>query len=290
MKRISTGRLVFNIINFFVMALVCIVTLYPFLFITAASLSGPQFIAQGKISILPVDFTIDAYKMVFNYPMIARSYFNTILYTTLGTAINILLTIFAAYPLSRKYFIGRKFFNMMIFFPIIFNVGMIPSFLVVNGLHLRNSIWAMVLPGAIAGFNVIIMRTFFEGIPEALEESARIDGSSHMQTLFKIILPLSLPSIATIGLFYAVGHWNSFFGAMLYLRDPKMQPLQIILRNIVVMNQTDSVMQSVNDDRAQISESIKYATIMVATIPILLVYPFIQKYFVQGVMIGSVKG
>jgi putative aldouronate transport system permease protein len=148
----------------------------------------------------------------------------------------------------------------------------------------------MVIPGAIASFNVIIMRTFFEGIPEALEESARIDGASHMQILIRIILPLSVPSIATVCLFYAVGHWNSFFGALLYLRDQKMQPIQIVLRNIVIMNQTDSVMQSISDDRAQISESIKYATIMVATLPILIVYPFIQKYFVQGVMIGSVKG
>lgn len=290
MIKITKGRIAFNIVNAFIMVFVCIITLYPFLYITAASLSGPLFVTRGTISIVPVDFTLDAYKMVIKYPMIGRSYFNTIYYTLFGTAINILLTIFAAYPLSRKSFIGRRFFNMMIFFPIIFSTGMIPTFLVVNALHMRNTIWSMVLPGAIAGFNVIIMRTFFEAIPEALEESARIDGASHMQILFKIILPLSLPSIATIGLFYAVGHWNSFFGAMLYLRDPKMQPLQIILRNIVVMNQTDSVMQTVESDRAEVGESIKYATIMVATVPILLVYPFIQKYFVQGVMIGSVKG
>lgn len=290
MKRTTPGRITFNLLNAFIMTCVCIVTLYPFLFIAAASLSSPLFISQGKVSIIPLGFTTAAYKMVLEYPMIGRSYLNTILYTVLGTAINILLTVFAAYPLSRRSFVGRKFFNMMIFIPIIFNSGMIPSFLVVNGLGLRNTLWAMVLPGAIASFNVIIMRTFFEAIPDALEESARIDGASHMQILFRIILPLSVPSIATIGLFYAVGHWNSFFGALLYLRDQKMHPIQIVLRNIVIMNQTDSVMQSVNDDRAQVSESIKYATIMVATLPILFVYPFIQKYFVQGVMIGSVKG
>jgi putative aldouronate transport system permease protein len=290
MIKITKGRLTFNVINAIVMIIVCIATLYPFLFVTAASLSNPVFIAQGKVGIIPQGFTTLAYKMVFEYPMIGRSYLNTIIYTTVGTSINILMTILAAYPLSRKSFIGRKFFSLMVFFPIIFNSGMIPSFLVVNGLGLRNTIWAMVLPGAIASFNVIIMRTFFEAIPEALEESARIDGASHMQILYRIILPLSIPSIATIGLFYAVGHWNSFFGAILYLRDQKMQPIQIVLRNIVIMNQTDSVMQSISDDRAQISESIKYATIMVATLPILLVYPFIQKFFVQGVMIGSVKG
>lgn len=288
--KITKGRLVFNVLNAFIMLFVCVVTLYPFLFIAAASLSEPLFIAQGKIGVIPLGFTTQSYKMVFEYPMIWRAYFNTIYYTVLGTTINIILTIFAAYPLSRKSFIGRKFFNMLIFFPIIFNVGMIPSFLVVNSLGMRDTVWAIVIPGAVSGFNTIIMRTFFEGIPSALEESAKIDGATHMQILFRIILPLSLPSIATIGLFYAVGHWNSFFSAMLYLRDQEKQPIQIILRNIVVMNQTDTVMQSVNDDRAQVGESIKYATIMVATLPILLVYPFIQKYFVHGILIGSVKG
>lgn len=290
MLKMTKGRLVFNIFNAFIMTAVCIVTLYPFLFIVAASLSEPLFIAQGKIGVIPLGFTTEAYRMVFEYPMIGRAYFNTIYYTVLGTAINIIFTIFTAYPLSRKSFIGRKFFNMMIFFPVIFNAGMIPSFLIVNALHMRNTVWSLVIPGAVSGFNAIIMRTFFESIPEALEESAKLDGASHMQILTRIILPLSLPSIATIGLFYAVGHWNSFFSAMLYLRDQEKQPIQIILRNIVIMNQTDTVMQSVNDDRAQFSESIKYATIIVATLPILLVYPFIQKYFVHGVLIGSVKG
>jgi len=288
--KITKARLAFNIFNGIFMVLVCIVTLYPFLFVLAASLSSPVFIAQGRVSIIPLGFTTQAYKMVFEYPMIWRSYFNTVYYTVFGTAINLVLTIFAAYPLSRKTFIGRKFFNMMIFFPIIFNVGMIPSFLVVNSLGMRNTVWAIVIPGSISGFNAIVMRTFFESIPDAIEESAKIDGATHMQILTRIILPLSLPSISTIGLFYAVGHWNSFFSAMLYLRDQERQPIQIILRNIVIMNQTDTVMQSVDNDRAQIAESIKYATIMVATLPILLVYPFIQKYFVHGVMIGSVKG
>lgn len=288
--KITKARLAFNIFNGIFMILVCVVTLYPFLFVLSASLSSPLFIAQGRVSIIPLGFTTQAYKMVFEYPMIWRSYFNTVYYTVFGTAINLALTIFAAYPLSRKTFIGRKFFNMMIFFPIIFNVGMIPSFLVVNTLGMRNTVFAIVIPGAISGFNAIVMRTFFESIPDAIEESAKIDGATHMQILTRIILPLSLPSITTIGLFYAVGHWNSFFSAILYLRDQERQPIQIILRNIVIMNQTDTVMQSVDNDRAQVAESVKYATIMVATLPILLVYPFIQKYFVHGVMIGSVKG
>jgi putative aldouronate transport system permease protein len=290
MKRLSAGRLAFNVINALCMAMICAATLYPFLFMLAASFSSPIFIAQGRVGVLPQGFTTIAYRMVFEYPMIWRAYFNTVYYTTFGTLINIVLTLFAAYPLSRKSFLGRKFFNLMVFIPIIFTSGIIPSFLVVNGLGLRNSVWAMVLPGAIMSFNVVLMRTFLEEIPGALEEAARIDGASHAVILLKIILPLSLPSIATIGLFYAVGHWNSFFGALLYLRDPEMHPIQIVLRNIVIMNQTETVMQSVESDRAQVGEAIKYATIMVATLPILAVYPFIQKYFVKGVMVGSIKG
>jgi putative aldouronate transport system permease protein len=290
MKRIKAGRLIFNGINALIMALICAITLYPFLFILAASLSSPIFIAQGKVGIIPIGFNTTAYRMVFEYPMIGRAYLNTIYYTTFGTALNIILTLFAAYPLSRKTFLGRKFFNLMVFIPIIFTSGIIPSFLVVNGLGLRNTVWAMVLPGAIMSFNVILMRSFLEQIPSALEEAARIDGATHSVILFKVILPLSLPSIATIGLFYAVGHWNSFFGALLYLRDPEMHPIQIVLRNIVIMNQTETVMQSVESDRAQVGEAIKYATIMVATLPILAAYPFIQKYFVKGVMLGSIKG
>lgn len=286
----GSGRLLFNILNALFMVLLCIMTLYPFLYILAASFSSPLFISQGKVGIVPLGFTTTAYRMVFEYPMLWRSYYNTVYYTVFGTAINILLTVFAAYPLSRKSFLGRKFFSLMVFIPIIFTSGLIPSFLVVNGLGLRNTVWAMVLPMAIMSFNVIIMRTFFEEIPSALEESARIDGAAHSVILLRIILPLSLPSIATIGLFYAVGHWNSFFSALLYLRDPQKHPIQIILRNIVVMNQTEMVMQSVESDRAQIGETIKYATIMVATAPILAVYPFIQKYFVKGAMLGSVKG
>lgn len=288
--KITKGRLIFNILNGFVMTFICIITLYPFLYVAAVSLSSPIFVAQGKVGIIPLGFTTQAYEKVFRYPMIGRAYFNTVYYTVLGTAINLLMTIFAAYPLSRKSFVGRKLFNMMIFFPVIFSGGMIPTYLIVNGLRMRNTVWALVIPGAISGFNAIIMRTFFESIPAELEESAKIDGASHMQILTKITLPLSLPSIATIGLFYAVGHWNSFFPAMLYLSEPEKQPIQIVLRNIVIMNQTETVMGTVEDDKAQVGETIRHATIMVATLPILFVYPFIQKYFVHGVMIGAVKG
>lgn len=272
------------------MIFVCIITLYPFLYVAAASLSSPVFISRGEVGIIPKGFTTQAYKMVAEYPMIWRSYANTILYTIVGTAINLVGTIFAAYPLSRKSFLGRKFWSFFIFFPMLFQAGLIPQFIMVNKLGMLDTIWAIVIPGAISSYYVIVMRTFFDGIPAELEESARIDGASHMVILVRIILPLSLPSLVTVGMFYAVGHWNSFFPAMMYLNDQSKLPLQIMLRNLVIQNQTEIVMQTVSDDRDMIGESIKFATIIVATLPILVVYPFIQKYFVKGVMIGSVKG
>lgn len=284
------GRRTFLIINGVAMFLVCVVTLYPFLYIAAASLSDPVFISRGEIGIIPKGLNFRAYRMVANYPMIWRSYWNTIVYTVVGTFINIFGTVFAAYPLSRKSFIARKFWNLFIFFPMLFHAGLIPQFVLVNGLNMRDTIWALVIPGAISSYYVIIMRTFFDAIPSALEESARIDGASHFTILLRIILPLSLPSLVTVGMFYAVGHWNSFFSAMMYLNDQSKLPLQIMLRNLVIQNQTDIVVDSTADDRAIVGEAVKYATIIAATLPILVVYPFIQKYFVQGVMIGSVKG
>ena len=284
------GRKAFLILNGLVMFLVCIVTLYPFLYIAAASLSDPVFISRGEIGVIPKVLNFRAYRMVANYPMIWRSYWNTIVYTVVGTFINIFGTVFAAYPLSRKSFIGRKFWNLFVFFPMLFHAGLIPQFVLVNGLNMRDTIWALVIPGAISSYYVIIMRTFFDAIPGALEESARIDGASHFTILLRIILPLSLPSLVTVGMFYAVGHWNSFFSAMMYLNDQSKLPLQIMLRNLVIQNQTDIVVDSTADDRAIVGEAVKYATIIAATLPILVVYPFIQKYFVQGVMIGSVKG
>lgn len=284
------GRLLFNLFNVMFMFLLCTATLYPFLYVAAASISDPIYISRGEIGIIPKGINFQAYRMVANYPMIWRSYFNTILYTVVGTTVNMIGTLFAAYPLSRKNFLGRRFWNLFVFLPMLFQAGLIPQFILVNNLNLRDTIWALVIPGAISSYYVVIMRTFFDAIPQALEESARIDGASHFTILLRIILPLSLPSLVTIAMFYAVGHWNSFFSAMMYLNDQSKLPLQIMLRNLVIQNQTEIVMEAVSDDRATVGESIKYATIMVATLPILAIYPFIQKFFVKGVMIGSVKG
>lgn len=286
----TVGRRVFTIINIIVLILIGIVTLYPFLYVLSASLSEQTYIMQGKISIFPQGFNTEAYKRVFQNPMIGRAYFNTVFYTLAGTSINLLLTVFGAYPLSRARFPGKKFFMFLVTFTMFFGGGMIPSFMVVRNLHMYNTIWAMLIPGAVSTWNLIIMKSFFQQIPVSLEESALIDGTNEIQALFWIILPLSLPSLATIGLFYAVGHWNGFFSALIYLKDKELFPLQIILRQIVIQNQTDDMLSDLNQGRELISESIKFATIIVATLPILVIYPFIQKYFVKGVMVGAVKG
>lgn len=269
--------------------------LYPFLYVLATSFSSNASVLAGRVSIVPDGFNLRAYKAVFNYSLVWTSYRNTIFYTTLGTAINMLLTILAAYPLSRKDFYGRGIFTFFIAVTMFFSGGLIPTFLIVRGLGLYNTFWALLLPGAISTTNMIIMRTFFQNIPDALEEAAIIDGASDLQILTKIILPLSIPSIATIGMFYAVGHWNSWFSAMIYLRDRSKYPLQLVLRQIVLQNQVNELLSqqhgtTIEETQSLISETVKYATIIVAVVPILCVYPFIQKYFVKGVMIGSIKG
>lgn len=288
--KITPGRLIFNIINYIILIFVAAVTLYPFLYVFAASLSNETFILQGKVGIIPMGFNIEAYRRVMNYPMIGRAYVNTVFYTVAGTAINMIMTILGAYPLSKKRLLGRGMFTAFITFTMLFGGGLIPTYLVIKNLGLLDTIWVMMIPGAISTWNLIVMRTFFQQIPGELEESALIDGCNDFQTLFMIILPLSIPSLATIALFYAVGHWNGFFTALIYLRTQELYPLQIILRQIVIENQMDDLINQMMAGRDIVSESIKYATIVVATVPILLVYPFIQKYFVKGVMIGALKG
>ncbi|MCR8631218.1 carbohydrate ABC transporter permease [Paenibacillus radicis (ex Xue et al. 2023)] len=288
--RMTLGGLAFTIINTIILGLVMVVTLYPFLYVVSASLSDQLFIQQGRVGIIPMGFQWEAYRRVLEFPMLGRSYLNTVTYTVVGTAISLALTICAAYPLSRKELPGRKLLTGIVLLPMLFSGGLIPTFLVVNALGMRDSIWAIVIPTAITSFYVFIQRTFFEQIPLEVEDAAKIDGCSMVQTLIKIILPLSVPSLVTIGLFYAVNQWNSFFPAMIYLNDENLFPVQILLRSIVIQNQTDQVMVDVFDDKSLISESIKYATLVVATLPILIIYPFIQKYFVQGSMMGSIKG
>lgn len=286
----TKGRIIFQCINYAILTISMIVALYPVLYVLAASLSSYEFLAQGKVGIIPLGLNLEAYKRVLTYPMIGRSYMNTLFYTAAGTSISLLLSILGAYPLSRRYFPGKDFLTKVVVVAMLFSAGMIPTFLVVRGLGLYNTVWSILLPTAISSFNLVILKNFFEQIPYELEESASLDGCNHLQTLFIVILPLAVPGLVTIGLFYAVYQWNSYFPAMIYLRDRELVPIQIILRDIVIQNQTNDLSIDLVKGSDQVSESIRYATIMVATIPIMLVYPFVQKYFIKGIMVGSVKG
>lgn len=291
MYRRSFGENIFSWFNLTFMLLLCAVTLYPFLYIVFASLSDPTEISRFRgLLLFPKGFSLEAYKAVLQNPMILVGYRNTLYYVIAGTAINLLMTILGAYALSRQGVLLKNPIMFMIIITMVFSGGLIPAFLLVNNLGMLNTAWALLLPGAINSFNLIIMRTAFQGIPVSLEESARIDGANDGIILMRIILPLSLPVIAVMVLWYAVGHWNSYFSALIYLRDRELFPLQLILREILISNSTDNMMTgAATSDRADIGVTIKYATIIVSTLPILMVYPFLQKYFVHGVLIGALK-
>ena len=290
MLKKSTSRKIFEIFNTLFMIAFSAITLYPFLYVLAASLSRDDFFLSGNFGIIPDGINFDAYKAVLSYPMLGRSYLNTILYTVVGTAINLVLTILGAYPLARKDLKGKKLITFLIVFTMFFSGGLIPNYLVVQNTGLYDTFWAMVIPNAIATWNLILMRTYFQSIPAEIEEAALIDGYGYFSILVKIIVPLSVPSIATVGLFYAVAHWNSYFNALLYLQSKELYPVQILLRQIVIQNSTDDITNSATMGGVMFAENIKYATIIITALPIICVYPFIQKYFIKGIMVGSVKG
>ncbi|MBD7969592.1 carbohydrate ABC transporter permease [Paenibacillus gallinarum] len=287
----SLGEIVFSWFNTCFMLLLCFVTLYPFIYILFASLSDPTEMAQFRGMLFsPLGFSLDAYKAVLENPMVTTGYRNTLFYVIVGTAINLIMTTLGAYALSRRNVYFKNHIMFYIVITMVFSGGLIPSFLLVNNLGMLNTPWALLLPGAINSFNLIIMRTAFQGIPPSLEESARIDGANDWVIMVRIIIPLSMPVIAVMILWYAVGHWNSYFSALIYLRDRELFPLQLVLREILISNSTDSMMTgAATGDRMDIGITIKYATIIVSTLPILILYPFLQKYFVHGVMIGALK-
>lgn len=278
----------FEYVNVLALSFVVVSTLYPFLHIIAVSLSSNEYVLAGNVSIIPKGLNFDMYEHVLNDSRIVIGYKNTLVYTAVGTATSLLITGLGAYALSRRTFIFRRTFMIVIIFTMLFSGGMIPSFLVVNELGLLNTLWAMVLPTAVSTWNLIIMRTFFENLPEEMIEAGKIDGLQDPGIFARLILPVSKPILATIGLFYAVGIWNNFYSALLYLRNSDLFPLQLVLRNLIVVPDVNSSQGFGND--LIIAEPLKYATIMVSTLPILLVYPFLQKYFVKGALIGSIKG
>ena len=289
--KLSAGERAFGYVNTLLMIGLCLVTLYPFLYVLFASLSNAtNFLQHRGLLFMPVGFDLGAYKAVFDNPMITQGYQNTLLYVVLGTAINLVMTAIGAYVLSRPKLYFKNIIMFFIVVTMVFQGGLIPTYLLVNDLGMMNTMWALLIPGAINTFNMIIMRTAFQGVPVSLEESAKMDGASDWTVLFRIIIPLSMPVIAVMILWYAVGHWNSYFSALVYLRNREDYPLQLVLREILIANNTDSMMTgAASDDKYAIGETIKYATIIVSTLPIICLYPFLQKYFVKGVMIGAIK-
>ncbi|MFE0559360.1 carbohydrate ABC transporter permease [Paenibacillus sp. NPDC058910] len=288
----AANERVFDVIIYAIAVIIIVIVLYPLIFIVSASFSDPTRVLNGEVWLLPKSVTLDAYANILQNEKIWIGYRNTILYTIVGTVINIIMTILAAYPLSRPDLPGRNAIMVFITLTMFFSGGLIPTYLLVKDLGMVDTMWALIVPGAIATYNLIVMRTYFQSsIPWELQEAAHIDGCSNWRLLFSIILPLSKPILAVMVLFYAVGHWNSFFNALIYIRNENLHPLQLVLREILLISQSASVDGSVGlEDSILLAESIKYAVIIVSSLPVLLMYPFVQRHFVKGVMIGSIKG
>jgi putative aldouronate transport system permease protein len=283
-KKIS----LFDIINGFVMLIVGVIILYPIIYVVSVSFSDTIYIVQNKITFYPKGFNLDAYKMILKDNRIPRSYLNTILYTSAGTIINLLMTAMGAYPLAKKNFFGRKFFVTAIVITMFFSGGMIPSFIVVQKLGLINSMWALIIPNAIWTTQLLILKSFYESISPSLYEAAIVDGASEYRILFQIIIPLSKPALASLALFYFMGHWNSYFLPLIYLNDLDKLPLQVILRDMLIDNTASN--PNLMTTSKLTPEAMKNATIFLSMVPVLMIYPFVQKYFAKGIMLGSVKG
>ncbi|MBR5383560.1 MAG: carbohydrate ABC transporter permease [Clostridia bacterium] len=291
--RQSSGDRVFDFVVTLIGVLIMLIVLIPLIFVLSASFSDPDLVLRGKVLLIPKGITFRAYTLVFENRDIWIGYRNTVFYTVAGTAINILLTIMAAYPLSRKEMTGRRFFTLVVLFTMYFNGGLIPTYLLVRNLGMYNTAWAILIPSAISTYNLIVAKSFFEqSIPQELYESARLDGCGSLRTLISIVLPLSKAILAVLVLYYGVAHWNAYFNSLIYLRDTSKHPLQVVLRNILLLGQTEQM--GSNDvgmgEKIKMVEAIKYSVIVVSSVPILLLYPLAQRYFVSGVMIGAVKG
>lgn len=280
---------VFDIINIILMILVIVVTLYPFWYVLVGSFSSVGHLVKNGFVLLPDGLHLDSYKQVFRNSLIPTAYRNTMIVTLSGTAISMTLTILGAYVLSIRELPGRKILTIFFVLTMLFSCGLVPTYLVVSKLHLIDSLWALILPTAISAYNMVLLRNFFQSVPGELYEAACIDGETMLGYLFHILLPLSKASIATIAMFYAVGYWNDYFKSLIYIRDSALWPMQTVLRQALQTAQFNTMMF---EDAAQSlsTETLKYAMIVVSVLPILCVYPFVQKYFVKGVMVGSLKG
>jgi len=286
------GEKVFYACNYALLTLIGISCLLPLIHVASLSFSGNDAIMSGRVGLWPAEFTMRPYENLLSGTRIMEAFRNSVVLTVVGTALNMVLTILAAYPLSRKSFFARRQFTLMIVFTMLFSAGLIPNYLLVNALGLIDSYWAIWLPGLVSAYNLLVLRTFFEGIPEELFESAKIDGCGDWRLVARIVLPLSLPVLATLSLFYGVGHWNSFFNVLIYINDPLKHNLSVLVQNMI---RSQSLLQEITFQDPEAlkyvaEESIKSAGIVVMVLPMLVVYPFLQRFFVKGVLIGSIKG
>ena len=283
----------FDIMDYVLLTIAFLLVAYPLYFVIIASVSDPIAVYEGRVVLYPIKPTLEGYARIFSYESLFVGYKNTILYTLVGTAINVVLTVTAGYALSRKELVGRNVMMMGVMFTMIFSGGMIPTYLLVRQLGLYNTMWALILPGAVSTWNLIVCRTFFQQtIPDELREAADLDGCGDVAFFLRVVLPLSSSIIAVMVLFYAVSHWNSYYNALIYLSSTSKYPLQLVLRNILIVNTMDDMVNDVATQAAQqrMGDLIKYGMIIVSSLPLLILYPFLQRYFIQGVMIGAVKG
>ena len=287
-----SDRLILGV-GYFALGLFVLAIIIPLLYFVAASFMDPNVLNSQGISFDFKKWTLDAYRRVLENEMIWRGFFNSFFYSTAFTVISVFITLLAAYPMSKKDFVGRGFFNVIFIITMFFGGGLIPTFILINQLHLVNTIWAILIPGAFNVWNMILARTYYQSIPKELREASALDGASELQHFFKIMIPVCKPIIAVLALWSFVGMWNSYFDALIYLNDADLQPLQLVLRSILVQNTPQPGMiadiQS-TAEMAKVAELLKYATIVVSSLPLLIMYPFFQKYFDQGIMVGSVKG
>jgi len=283
----------FDVMDYVLLTIAFLVVAYPLYFVLIASVSDPIAVYEGRVILYPIKPTLEGYSRIFSYESLFTGYKNTLIYTLVGTAINLVLTITAGYALSRKDLVGRNVMMMGVMITMIFSGGMIPNYLLVRSLKLYNTMWALILPGAVSTWNLIVTRTFFQQtIPDELQEAAELDGCGDTAFFLRVVLPLSSSIIAVMVLFYAVSHWNSYYNALLYLSSSSKYPLQLVLRNILIVNTLDDMVNDVATQAAQqrMGDLIKYGMIIVSSLPLLILYPFLQKYFVHGVMIGAIKG
>lgn len=291
--RESFGDRLFLSGTYIFLVLVLLVVLYPLVYVVSASLSSPLAVSSGRVWLIPVEFSLKGYQVALQNPQILTGYANSVYYTFFGTLISVVLTVLLAYPLSRRRLVGRNAIMFFITFTMIFSGGLIPTYLVVKQMGMIDTRWSLLIPQAVAAWQVIIARTFFQmNIPDELAEAAELDGCSDLNFLIKIVIPLSMPIIAVLVLMYAVSQWNAYFDALMYLKQASMQPLQLVLRSILILNTTTSGSMDAKTmlERQQLADLLKYTLIVVGSLPVLVLYPFVQRYFVRGMLIGSIKG